>query len=124
MRGALPLYDRLQDELVLATWGVEAALVLDLGTGTGETAARVLAAHGPAGAARPRGRPARPPGRPARVAGRRGAPPDPHVGRAGPGGPGGRPAVWLSRPVAHFTAGVSPGRNASGPASNRPGQRS
>src|SRR5690242_13860845 len=45
MRGALPQYDRLQHELVLATWGVEAALVLDLGTGTGETAARVLAAH-------------------------------------------------------------------------------
>jgi tRNA (cmo5U34)-methyltransferase len=45
MRAALPRYDRLQQELVLATWGVEAALVLDLGTGTGETAARVLAAH-------------------------------------------------------------------------------
>jgi tRNA (cmo5U34)-methyltransferase len=45
MRGALPRYDRLRHELVLATWGVETALVLDLGTGTGETAARVLAAH-------------------------------------------------------------------------------
>jgi tRNA (cmo5U34)-methyltransferase len=45
MRGALPLYDRLQEELVRATLGREAWAVLDLGTGTGETAARVLAAH-------------------------------------------------------------------------------
>jgi tRNA (cmo5U34)-methyltransferase len=45
MRGALPLYDRLQEELVRATLGREARVVLDLGTGTGETAARVLAAH-------------------------------------------------------------------------------
>jgi tRNA (cmo5U34)-methyltransferase len=45
MRGALPLYDRLQEELVRATLGREARAVLDLGTGTGETAARVLAAH-------------------------------------------------------------------------------
>jgi tRNA (cmo5U34)-methyltransferase len=45
MRAALPLYDRLQDELVRATVGRDVRLVLDLGTGTGETAARVLAAH-------------------------------------------------------------------------------
>jgi tRNA (cmo5U34)-methyltransferase len=45
MRGALPLYDRLQEELVRATGGRAVGAVLDLGTGTGETAARVLAAH-------------------------------------------------------------------------------
>jgi tRNA (cmo5U34)-methyltransferase len=45
MRAEVPDYDLLQDELVAATEGVDARSILDLGTGTGETAARVLAAH-------------------------------------------------------------------------------
>jgi tRNA (cmo5U34)-methyltransferase len=45
MREEVPDYDRLQDELVAATQGVDARSILDLGTGTGETAGRVLAAH-------------------------------------------------------------------------------
>ena len=45
MRAEVPAYDRLQEELVAATQGVDARSILDLGTGTGETAARVLAAH-------------------------------------------------------------------------------
>jgi tRNA (cmo5U34)-methyltransferase len=38
-------YDELQERLARATMGVEAARVLDLGTGTGETARRVLELH-------------------------------------------------------------------------------
>ena len=45
MREALPHYDRMQDALADATAGVVAQRVLDLGTGTGETARRVLALH-------------------------------------------------------------------------------
>jgi tRNA (cmo5U34)-methyltransferase len=45
MRAEVPDYERLQEELVAATQGVDARSILDLGTGTGETAARVLAAH-------------------------------------------------------------------------------
>jgi tRNA (cmo5U34)-methyltransferase len=41
----LPGYDALQAQLVAATAPVAAQVVLDLGTGTGETARRVLAAH-------------------------------------------------------------------------------
>jgi tRNA (cmo5U34)-methyltransferase len=45
MRAEVPDYDRLQDELVAATEGVDARAIIDLGTGTGETGVRVLAAH-------------------------------------------------------------------------------
>jgi tRNA (cmo5U34)-methyltransferase len=45
MRSALPLYDRLQDELVLATADLDAPRILDLGAGTGETARRCLEVH-------------------------------------------------------------------------------
>lgn len=45
IRWALPSYDRLQDELAKGTAGVTVATALDLGTGTGETARRVLALH-------------------------------------------------------------------------------
>ena len=41
----VPAYLDLQEEVRRATRGVSAALVLDLGAGTGETAARVLAEH-------------------------------------------------------------------------------
>ena len=41
----IPLYERLQDELAAATADVRPARVLDLGTGTGETARRVLELH-------------------------------------------------------------------------------
>lgn len=41
----LPGYEALQMEVVAATTPVAAQAVLDLGTGTGETARRVLAAH-------------------------------------------------------------------------------
>jgi tRNA (cmo5U34)-methyltransferase len=44
MREAVPGYDRLQDETLAAT-GVGAKSVLELGTGTGETARRVLERH-------------------------------------------------------------------------------
>jgi tRNA (cmo5U34)-methyltransferase len=44
MREAVPGYDRLQDETLAAT-GVGARSVLELGTGTGETAQRVLDRH-------------------------------------------------------------------------------
>ena len=52
MRDALPAYDRMQDALAQATADVAATRILDLGTGTGETARRVLAAH-PGAHARP-----------------------------------------------------------------------
>jgi tRNA (cmo5U34)-methyltransferase len=45
MQRELPDYERLQDELVSATRPVAARTILELGTGTGETARRVLDAH-------------------------------------------------------------------------------
>jgi tRNA (cmo5U34)-methyltransferase len=45
MRVEVPGYARLQEEVARATEGVTAASVLDLGTGTGETLAAVLARH-------------------------------------------------------------------------------
>jgi tRNA (cmo5U34)-methyltransferase len=45
MRDEVPDYARLQDEVARATDGVEAGRILDLGTGTGETLAAVLARH-------------------------------------------------------------------------------
>ena len=45
MRSEVPEYDRLQSELVAATAGRTANAILDLGTGTGETARRVLGEH-------------------------------------------------------------------------------
>jgi tRNA (cmo5U34)-methyltransferase len=45
MRREVPAYSRLQEEVVRATEGVAAASLLDLGTGTGETLAAVLARH-------------------------------------------------------------------------------
>lgn len=44
MRDEVPDYERLQDETAAAT-GTDARRVLELGTGTGETARRVLARH-------------------------------------------------------------------------------
>jgi tRNA (cmo5U34)-methyltransferase len=44
MRAEVPDYERLQDEAAVAT-GMGAARVLELGTGTGETARRVLDLH-------------------------------------------------------------------------------
>ncbi|HEX6459910.1 MAG TPA: class I SAM-dependent methyltransferase [Thermoleophilaceae bacterium] len=44
MRREVPEYERLQDEVARAT-GAGAARLLELGTGTGETARRVLARH-------------------------------------------------------------------------------
>jgi tRNA threonylcarbamoyl adenosine modification protein (Sua5/YciO/YrdC/YwlC family) len=44
IRGDLPAFDRLQDELALAS-GTGARRILELGTGTGETARRLLARH-------------------------------------------------------------------------------
>ena len=51
MRAVVPAYERIQDALVKATRAVRARRILDLGTGTGETAQRVLDAH-PAGVTR------------------------------------------------------------------------
>jgi tRNA (cmo5U34)-methyltransferase len=45
MHEEVPKYEELQDETARATAGVEAATMLELGTGTGETARRVLALH-------------------------------------------------------------------------------
>ncbi len=45
MRAELPAYDRLQAAVGGATAGVTVSAVLDLGTGTGETLAAVLAKH-------------------------------------------------------------------------------
>jgi tRNA (cmo5U34)-methyltransferase len=45
MRAEVPLYGRLQDELARAVAGGDVRTILDLGTGTGETARRVLDAH-------------------------------------------------------------------------------
>lgn len=44
-RAEIPSYDALQDRLAAATADVEAHAILDLGSGTGVTAARVLARH-------------------------------------------------------------------------------
>jgi trans-aconitate methyltransferase len=44
MRKTVPDYERLQDETVAAI-GTDAQRVLELGTGTGETAQRLLARH-------------------------------------------------------------------------------
>lgn len=48
MHTELPVYERLQDEVAVAT-GAGATRILELGTGTGETARRVLERH-PGGA--------------------------------------------------------------------------
>jgi tRNA (cmo5U34)-methyltransferase len=45
MAEEVPDYERLQDEVAAATRGIEARAILELGTGTGETTRRVLAAH-------------------------------------------------------------------------------
>jgi tRNA (cmo5U34)-methyltransferase len=45
MLAEIPGYEELQDAVVAATAGVEARSVLELGTGTGETAARVWPKH-------------------------------------------------------------------------------
>ncbi|MGH3050657.1 MAG: class I SAM-dependent methyltransferase [Gaiellaceae bacterium] len=45
MHEEIPGYDELQEATAAATGGVEAQDVLELGTGTGETALRVLALH-------------------------------------------------------------------------------
>jgi tRNA (cmo5U34)-methyltransferase len=45
MTSELPDYHRLQDEVAAACGGAGAARLLELGTGTGETALRVLARH-------------------------------------------------------------------------------
>src|SRR5262245_49893204 len=45
MRSEVPQYERLQEEVAAATAGAGVRRVLELGTGTGETARRVLAAH-------------------------------------------------------------------------------
>jgi tRNA (cmo5U34)-methyltransferase len=45
MRQEVPDYERLQAETAVAGAAVEAHSILELGTGTGETARRVLAAH-------------------------------------------------------------------------------
>lgn len=46
MRAEVPAYARLQEAVAAATEGVAVTRVLDLGTGTGETLAAVLARHG------------------------------------------------------------------------------
>ena len=45
MAAEIPGYEELQEAVVAATAGADAADVLELGTGTGETALRVLAEH-------------------------------------------------------------------------------
>jgi tRNA (cmo5U34)-methyltransferase len=45
MRSELPAYEELQDQTVEATRGIDARAILELGTGSGETARRVLAVH-------------------------------------------------------------------------------
>jgi tRNA (cmo5U34)-methyltransferase len=45
MREEVPAYDQLQDEVARGAAGLRASSILDLGTGTGETAARVLALY-------------------------------------------------------------------------------
>lgn len=45
IRKELPEYDRLQDEVVRATDGLDVRRILDVGVGTGETSRRLLLAH-------------------------------------------------------------------------------
>ena len=45
MLAEIPGYEELQDAVAAATDGLDARTVLELGTGTGETALRVLARH-------------------------------------------------------------------------------
>ena len=45
VRGEIPHYDRLQESIAGATATIDAAAILDLGTGTGETLAGVLHRH-------------------------------------------------------------------------------
>jgi tRNA (cmo5U34)-methyltransferase len=45
MRSEVPAYERLQAQTVAATAGLDARSILELGTGTGETARRLLDAH-------------------------------------------------------------------------------
>ena len=45
MRDAIPVYDAFQDAVADAGASVPAQRILDLGTGTGETARRVLGRH-------------------------------------------------------------------------------
>lgn len=45
MHAEVPAYDELQDEVARAAAGVEVGRILELGTGTGETASRVLATY-------------------------------------------------------------------------------
>jgi tRNA (cmo5U34)-methyltransferase len=45
IRADVPRFDELQDEVAAATSGPEVGAMLELGTGTGETAWRVLALH-------------------------------------------------------------------------------
>ena len=49
MAAEVPGYDELQEAVVAATGGIRATRVLELGTGTGETALRVRAFHPEAG---------------------------------------------------------------------------
>lgn len=45
MRQALPSYDRLQEEVVLASADLQVSRMMDLGAGTGETSRRCLEMH-------------------------------------------------------------------------------
>jgi len=45
VRGEVPRYDELEERVAKATEALEAARILDLGAGTGETARRVLEKH-------------------------------------------------------------------------------
>ncbi len=45
MHAEVPDYDLLQDEVAVATRAIQARAILELGTGTGETARRVLTVH-------------------------------------------------------------------------------
>jgi tRNA (cmo5U34)-methyltransferase len=45
MREDVPRYDELQDVVAAATEGIDARRILELGTGTGETARRLLNVH-------------------------------------------------------------------------------
>ena len=45
VRAEVPDYDRVQEEVVAATRGRDVTAILELGTGTGETARRLLDAH-------------------------------------------------------------------------------
>ena len=45
MRAEVPDYGSLQEETAAATRSIEARAILELGTGTGETARRLLAVH-------------------------------------------------------------------------------